>query len=611
MGKILKINLSNREILTENLEEQYAIKLIGGSGLGAKYIHKLTGSETDPLGEENAIIFMSGPLCGTKAFSSNRFEVTTKSPLTGILAESSCGGRWSSKLKSSGYDGIIITGKSEKPIYIWIDNNKVEILNADDIWGLDPIATQEILENKTAKNAQTVCIGPSGEKMVKLSNISTDGPHSRVAGRAGVGAVMGSKKIKAIVVSGNQNFEIYNPDGLNNFYKNHAKDMIEFPKAMTFYGTSNGLEYCNDIGNLPVKNFSKYAFAGASKISGQAMAESILKKNYACGQCLIACGRTVEVSEGKYKTNGAVGGPEYETLGLLGSNLLVDDLKAIAHFNELCNKYGIDTISTGSVIGLAMECYENNLISKSELDSIDLTWGNTDAIEKVIHKIGKNEGIGKLLGEGTRKFAEKIGPPAMDFAIQVKGLEAPAHDPRSKNSHALGFATSNRGACHLQHFCYDFEDGGPTVADMGYPEPVDRYQIEGKPEFVIKFQNLSSMFDSVVCCKFVLFGGVTLNQLTETLNLITGIGIDEKEFLKTGDRIFNLKRMYNIKCGISRKDDTLPPRMLSQKRKHDGKEDILPPLNDMLKEYYKLRKWNESGIPADGKLEDLEISNYI
>jgi len=478
------------------------------------------------------------------------------------------------------------------------------------MWGLDTFDTQLKLKDLTNPTAEIACIGPAGEKLVKYSAIITGGVHARAAARAGCGTVMGSKNLKAIAVSGNKSFEIYDPKGFEKFYKDHSKAMVSETKAVGEYGTTVGVEFFETIGELPIKNWSERRFKDAAKISGQQMAKEILKKRYFCGKCLIGCGRAIEVEKGKYKTNGIIGGPEYETMAMLGSNLLVNDVKVVAKCNELCNRYGIDTITTGSVIAMTMECYEHKLIDKNWLDGIDLKWGNADAIIAIIHKIGKREGIGKLLGEGTVRIAKEIGSYAIEFAIHVKGLEAPAHEPRARNGVGLGYATSNRGACHLQAFTHDFEDGS-SMPDFGYPETMGRFQTEGKAEFVMKFQNLMSMFDSLHVCKFILFGGMTFKPLVEILELVTGFGIDDKEFLKTGERIFNLKRLYNAKCGITRKDDTLPPRFLTQKRGSGEYEDQLPPLGMMLDEYYKLRGWSEIGIPMAEKVKELELSDYI
>jgi aldehyde:ferredoxin oxidoreductase len=421
---------------------------------------------------------------------------------------------------------------------------------------------------------------------------------------------MGSKNLKAIVAYGNLTLEIKEKDKLDKYIKARSKEMVELSKPMGLYGTSNGVEYCEEVGELPIKNWSQRRFEGAKKISGQAMAKKILKGRYFCGSCIIGCGRVIEVTDGPYKTDGRVEGPEYETIGLMGSNLMVDDIEAIARFNTLCNMYGLDTISTGSVIGMIMECYEKKLIDKDFLDGIELEWGNIENIIKIIHKIGKREGCGRLLGEGTKKIAESIGPLSEEFAIQVKGLEAPAHEPRSKNSIALGYATSNRGACHLQAFTHDFDEGMP-LEDIGYPVSLKRFKTEGKADLVVKFQHLMSMFDSLTCCKFVLFGGITVKSLVELLELVTGIQISIKEFLKIGERIFNLKRLYNVNCGISRKDDTLPPRYLTQKRGSGKYEDGLPNLGTMLDEYYNIRVWDETGIPTREKIHSLGLDKYL
>ncbi|MBM3703123.1 MAG: aldehyde ferredoxin oxidoreductase family protein, partial [Actinobacteria bacterium] len=586
-----------------------AKNFIGGCGLGTKYLHKLTDTKTDPLGENNVLVFLIGPLTGTKFFSSNRYDVVTKSPLTGIYAESNSGGKWGGVLKKSGYDGIIISGKSESPVYIWINNKEVKIEDAVDIWGLDDFELDRILKERTTKDAEVACIGPAGERLVKYATISNEGEHARVAGRAGAGTVMGSKNLKAIVVSGNQDFELFDPEGFEKFFKQYSKGMVEGTRGINAYGTSGGVAFCEELGDLPVRNWSWRTFEGTLMITGQYMAETILKKRYYCGQCMIGCGRVIKIEDGKYKTPGLIGGPEYETIGMLGSNLLVGNIQAIARFNELCNRYGIDTITTGSVIGMAMECFEYGLLNKKDLDGIELTWGNEDAIIEIIHKIGKREGIGELLGEGTRAMAKVIGSYADEFAVHVKGLEAPAHDPRGINSVALGYATSARGACHLSAFTHDFE-GGACVPDLGYPEPLNRLETKGKPEYVIKFQNLMNMFDSLTCCKFVLFGGITLKQLTEGLNLITGFEFDENTFLKTGERIFNLKRLYNLQYGITRADDILPPKFLAHKR-DKGENGALPNLGEMLDEYYSLRGWDKLGIPADAKIKELGLDKYI
>ncbi len=609
MGKILRVDLSTEKIDEKDLKRKDVRDFIGGSGLGAKFLYELTGPETDPLGEDNVIIFMTGPLTGTKAFSSDRFEVITKSPLTGIYAESDCGGRWGSTLKRSGYDGIIIRGKAKRPVYLWIHNRVVEIRSAAGIWGLDTFQAQAKLKKKNPQ-AEVACIGPAGERLVKYAAIVTSGVDARVTGRAGCGAVMGAKKLKAIVVSGDRQFSISDQLGLDRFFKKYAKNMVEASQGLRFAGTSGGVPRAEIKGDLPIKNYSERRFKYASKISGQEMARTILKKRYYCGRCVIGCGRIIEIEKGPYKTDGVIGGPEYETIGMMGSNLLIHDIKAIAKFNELCNRYGMDTISTGSVLAMVMECYERGLVSKKDLDGIDLIWGNSKAVITMINKIGRREGVGKLLGEGTKRIAEKIGSYAGEFALHVKGLETPAHDPRALLGLALEYATSNRGACHLQAFSFTHEYDG-TAPEMGFRDPIERFETNRKPELVMKFQHLMSMIDSLHCCKFIIFFGVSLNPLVKALELVTGLNINKKEFLRIGERIFNLKRLYNIRCGITRKDDVLPHRLLMQKRGSGKFEDKLATLGAMLDEYYKLRDWDEIGVPRARKIKELGLTTYV
>ena len=337
------------------------------------------------------------------------------------------------------------------------------------------------------------------------------------------------------------------------------------------------------------------------------MEKNILTSNYHCGKCVIGCGRTIEVLDGQYKIEEGAG-PEYETIGMLGSNLLIDDIKAISKANELCNKYGLDTISTGSIIGFCMEAYERGLIDEKDTDGIKLDWGNEQAVLEIIKKIAFRKGFGNILAEGILEVSKNIGKNSYEFANQVKGLDLPAHDPRAKVSLALGYATSNRGACHVQAFTHDFE-GGASIADLGYPKTLNRFETKGKAKFVADMQNLMSLFDSLHICKFTIFGGMTVEPLVKILNLITGFNFSKKEFLKIGERIFNLKRLYNNREGISRKDDTLPPRILYSPR-GGGSGDNLPAFNEMLRDYYRIRGWDEFGIPKQDTIKRLEIEDY-
>jgi aldehyde:ferredoxin oxidoreductase len=578
---------------------------IGGSGLGARILYDETGFDTDPLGPDNPLIFAVGPLTGTKVFNANRFQVVARSPLTGIYGEANCGGFWGESFKNCGYDALVIRGQSKKPVYLYMDNEAVKLEDAAPLWGQDTFEVDRFFKDRYGKSAEAAVIGPAGENLVEIASIMTDGLHGRAAGRCGMGALMGSKKLKAVVVLGSKKLPVADAEGIKELMRKITPHMNEgVPLVQRQYGTSGGFEFCEAIGNIPVKNWYQGPWPeGAKKISGQSMASSILTRNYHCGRCIIGCGRTVRASGGTYDGM-EIGGPEYETIGLFGSNLLVDDLPAIAKSNELCNRMGLDTISTGGVIGFAMEAFERGIITKKDSDGIKLMWGDGEAVHAMIDKIAHREGLGDLLAGGVRSAAEQLGGVAKEFSVHVKGLEPPAHDPRAKMTAALGFATSNRGACHLQAFSHDFEEG-EVIDDLGSPALTDRFSLIGKAENVYRMQNLMSMLDSLTVCKFVLFGGMTVKPLSEFISHVTGWDYDDTEFMKTGDRLYTLKRMYNVRLGITRKDDVLPPRLLVHRR--GGGTNELPAVNIMLNEYYQYRGWDEFGIPTTERLRELDL----
>lgn len=611
MGKVLRVDLTANEISIQTFSDVVLRKYIGGSGLGAKILYEETYEQTDPLGPENVLIFMTGPLVGTMAPNFGRYEVITKSPLTGAYGEANSGGTWGVYLKRSGYDGIIIKGKAEKPVYLWINNGDVEIKDAAVLWGKDTYETDEILKKEHGPKVVTCSIGQAGENLVRFASIMNDGRHSRAAGRCGVGTVMGSKKLKAIAVAGNMRPHIKNQTEFKESVRNWAPVIRKNTIGLGDYGTPGGMATVEAIGDLPVKNWSKGSFKSAEKISGQAIAETIFTKHYHCAQCVIGCGKTVKIESGPF-AGVEGGGPEYETLGLMGANCLIDDLGAIAKANDLCNRYGLDTISTGGAISFAIEAYEKGIITKEQTGGLELRWGNPESLIGMISKIAFREDIGYLLGEGTRIASKQLGPAAQEFAVHVKGMEFPAHDPRAKYSTALTYATSARGACHLNSFAYEFENGA-ALPELGYPETLDRFTTDGKGKFVAKFQDLMALFDSLTGCKFVIFGlgDQAIATITSWLNYVTGWNMTTEEFLKTGARIVNLKRMYNVGCGLSRKDDIIPPRIFSHKRGEGGAADNLPHLGRMLDEYYQYRGWDEFGIPKSETLKELDLNDMV
>lgn len=606
-GKILRVDLSKGRVETEALDESLAKKFIGGSGLGAKILHDETGPETDPLGPENRLIFMTGPFAATPVITSGRHAVVTKSPLTGIFAESDSGGTWGAFLKRAGFDGIVVSGKSAKPVYLWVSDGKAEIRDAPHLWGKDTYELDPLIRKATKDEAVVASIGPAGEKGVRYASIMNDGQDGRAAGRGGTGAVMGSKNLKAIAVHGSREMEIADPEGLRASLKEISPMVAKNAEGMRKNGTAGGVATFEALGSLPLQNW-KYQGRweqGAAKIAGPTMTEKILTGIYHCEKCVIGCGRRVKIDKGPYAgVEGA--GPEYETIALLGSLCLVDDLEAIAKANELCNRYGMDTISCGAAIAFAMEAYEKGLITTKDTGGIELLWGRGDVVVNLVEKIGKREGLGQLLGEGVRIAAEKIGRNAVEYSLHVKGMEIPGHDPRCYNAGAVSYATSNRGACHLAGFSHTFERV-LSLPEIGVEKPLNRLEVQGKGELAASTQNVMGLFDSLKLCKFILFGGVKLTPITSWYTMVTGVPMDVAEFLKTGERIFNLKRLYNVRCGISRKDDVLPARFLTLQREGEGLTPNLPPLGEILSQYYRVRGWSEEGIPLPEKVKELGL----
>lgn len=601
-GKLLEINLTDSSISVKKLDEDLLIKYLGGSGLGARLLYDLTDGQTAPLGEENVLIFMTGPFTGTKIPTSGRHAVVTKSPLTGIWAEADVGGNWGYELKCAGFDGILIKGKAVKPVYLWISEVGTELRDATHLWGKDTYEVDELIRKETDSQAVISSIGQGGENLVAFASIMTDGKDGRAAGRGGVGAVMGSKYLKAIAVRGKQRVEVKYPERLKQKIKELAPEIVDKTRMFGKYGTSGGVQGHEEMLNFPLKNWAGERWPeGVEKINGIVMEETILKKQYRCKTCIIGCGRDVEITAGPYQgVNGA--GPEYETIGTLGGLCMIDDLEAIAWANELCNRYGIDTISAGSVIAYGMEAFERGILTAEDCDGLQLVFGNEKAMIELIHKIANKEGyLGKLLSKGVRGAAAELGNYAEEFAIHVKGMEFPAHDPRAYNGVALSYATSNRGACHVQGFTHGFEKGF-TMPELGIDQPHPRHSVEGKGEFTAKLQDLMCIFDSIKLCKFVIIGGVKLTDITELFNAVTGLNLTNQDLMRIGERIYNLKRLYNVRCGISRKDDSLPPRILTQKRGPN-----LPPLGKMLNEYYAYRKWDEIGVPTEAKIKELGL----
>ena len=605
-NRLLYINLTAKTSEVQSFPESLLERYIGGAGLGAKILFDGTNPSTDPLGPENLLCFMTGPLTGTQLTGASRHSVVFKSPLSGVWGEASVGGTWGRELKKAGFDGVIFSGRAEKPTYAFIEDGKVELRDAAFVWGKDTYDTDAALRAVTHEAAVVSSIGPAGENLARIAGIFTDGIEGRAAARCGVGAVQGAKNLKAVIVYGTGSVALHDAAGLEAAQKALLTDFVAKTAGLRNFGTAGLVLGCEQTGDFPVKNWRLGSWeAGAAKISGPVMKESITEKNYYCARCVIGCGRHVKVSEGPYApVRGA--GPEYETLGLIGGSCQVDNLEAIAKINELCNRYGLDTIEVGNGIAMAMEAYERGLLSE-EKTGVRLDWGNIDAVVSVVHQMGKGVGLGGILAQGLVRAAAALGLKAEELAMHVKGVALPAHDPRAYTSIALGYATSPRGACHLQALSHAFERG-LTAPDLGFNAPLERFTPVGKAELVMKLQNFMALFDSLCLCKFNTFGGVSLTMLATWYNLATGAAMTPDDMLRAGERIFNLKRLYNVKCGVAGASDTLPHRILHEARGTGGAATNLPDLKLMLPEYYARRGWDRNGVATPETLARLGLS---
>ncbi len=573
-GKTVTIDLSGGKISETKSDSNILRSFIGGRGLGVKLYYDNIDPDIDPLSPENILIFATGPLTGTAAPMSGRHAMVSKSPLTGTIFDSSSGGFFGKELKFAGIDALIIKGKADKPVYISIKNDDIEILNAKELWGKNVKACTDELSSL----GRVVCIGRAGEKLVPLANVMNDYFHA--CGRGGLGAVMGSKKLKAIVVKGDMKPSIADEEGFEKARHEALRILKTGPaasKGLSTYGTSAALNLMNYMKILPARNFRKNEFGGADKISGEFIKEHYDIKSNACYNCTVACKHVIK--------SGALEGyriPEYETLWAYGPDNNNADMDAIIIANRLCNDYGMDTISSGSTIAAYAEIMGNDIKELSVL----------------VEKIGEKEGLGEQLGKGSKALAESHNK---DVAMQVKGLELPGYDPRGVLGMALAYATSNRGGCHLRAYMI-----APEI--LGKPIKVEPKTFSGKAGLVQAFQNATASLDSLVLCIFSSFA-LSEVEFANMLSAATGVDYSTEEFLKCGERIWNLERLFNIGAGFSRKDDTLPERFFES-----GIES--PYLNTgisraefkkVLDEYYCLRGWDEDGVPTREKLKDVGL----
>lgn len=598
VGKVLRVNFSTQEIKVEELNLELAQKYIGARGLGVKTFIDEVDPKVDPLSEDNKLIIATGPLTGAPMPTSGRYMVVTKAPLTGTIAISNSGGKWGVKFKSTGYDMIIMEGKSEKPVYLYIDDETVEIKDAEKYWGMvSSEVTYALTEAHPGTNV--MCIGPAGEKLSPMAAIMND--VDRAAGRGGVGAVMGSKNVKAVVVKGSKKVEVADSELVKKVNADKVNILKNDPVAgggLPTYGTAVLVNIINESGIHPVRNFQESYTEKADLISGEAMTENCLVKKNPCYRCPIACGRWVKLNDGR-----EVGGPEYETLWSFGSDCDIYDLDAINRANELCNEYGLDTISAGATIAAAMELYQRGYIKDEEIeaDGLSLNWGDAEAMVAWTKKMGLREGFGDKLAEGSYRLCESYN--ATQYSMTVKKQELPAYDPRGVKGHGITYAVNNRGGCHIKGYMIN-----PEI--LGVPEKLDRLALEGKPAYAKVFHDLTAVIDSMGLCIFTTFG-LGLPDYTEMYNAVCGDIYTPETLLEAGDRIWTLEKIFNIKAGIDKSQDTLPERLLKDPIVAGPTKGEVHELDILLPEYYSVRGWDENGVPTESTLKKLGLEEYI
>lgn len=613
MGQILRVNLGQGIISKEDLRMDWAKQFLGAAGLGTRYLYDMAPKGTDPLGRENPLIFMTGPLTGTPSASASRYSVVARSPQTGLWGQANSGGTFGPALKRSGYDGIIFEGISPEPVYLRIIDGQAELCDAAHLWGKTVPETEDLLQ-EVNPSLTVACIGPAGENLVRFAAIMNN--KHRAAGRCGLGAVMGSKRLKAIACDGHAAINLADRTRFLQTAQRQREYMDESLLKIGFdtFGTNMIADMVNVRGGYPNRNWQKGTFVAIDEVNAQAITDKILIEGARCFACPVACGRKTEIREGKWQ--GHIGeGPEYETTNTLGSMCGVSDLNAITMANYHCNEYGLDTISTGATIAFAMECYERGLLADAWTGGLPLKFGDADLVVELVEKIALRQGIGDLLAEGSRVMAERVGQGSAHFAMHVKGLELPAYDPRAAKITGLGYVTANRGGDHMTGYVQ-----GPTFIDIPFLI-VDESSIHDpfianpqEVQVLVDMENALATLDATGGCKFM---GIllTAEEIAELIVSATGWDFSVAEFRKTGERIYNLERAFCVREGLRREQEVLPARLM---------EDPLPDgpaegmrldwaTMEMMKDsYYQRRGWDlRTGIPTPEKLQELGLEMLI
>jgi len=604
-GRILRVNLSAGTVVEEEVDLHILRLVIGGAGLGAYYLQRDMDGSIGPFDPGNLLIFATGPFQATALPGSAKWTVCARSPLSNFYGEAAAGGNWGINLKRAGYDAIVISGASDLPVYLLVHDRHAEIRSAADLWGKKTsVALRMIKDEVGGPRTSVALIGPAGEKLIRYACIIVDG-HS-VAGRTGMGAVMGSKKLKAICVVGSSPPGIQQPSELRTLQKTLVPLIQERTKRLHTSGTPGYMAIGESFGDVPTKNWQRGVWPEGNAKLGPSQYKKLLVSPVACAYCPVACHRLVRVDQPtKYRMKGP--GPEYETLAMIGQNCLIDNLAAICKANEICNEYGLDTISAGSSVAFAMECFDRGFLTLADTDGISLEWGNADGMLSLLQTIADRKGLGDILAEGVARGATTIGTETLEFAVTVKGVDLPGHSPRAFWAHALNYATGVRGACHergallLPYF-------GTLIPELGVTRKAEQFTMENVDLLTAKYQDWAAFWNSLVICRFM---GLSFTQMVEALNAITGWGFDVEEAGRTAERILTLQRLVNVKFGVSREHDVLPKRLYEPVNDGPYAGKTLPNIQRVLEAYYKLRGWDTNGVPTLETIQRLGISDIL
>ncbi|HEU0292501.1 MAG TPA: aldehyde ferredoxin oxidoreductase family protein [Anaerolineales bacterium] len=599
MQPILKINLTTRETEEYVIPKQWEKDFLGGASLAARILYEHLTPDLDPLSPDAPLLFLMGPMTGTSGPTTGRFVICGKGPATGLWAESNIGGFWGPALRKAGYDGLWITGKASEPIYLWLNGSRLELRSAAHLWGQNTYTTQDKVKEEVGEKSARVCvIGPAGEKQVLFASIMCD--HGRMAGRTGMGAVMGSKNLKAVAVHGINEIPVFDLLKYKSLRSEANRRLHDDNEATVLreVGTGGAANYAEYLGAMPARYYTQGSFPGVDEVSGAKMTETILVGRSACQGCVIACGRVVKLPKDAMKRKG----PEYETMVGFGANLLNDNLESIVDLGELCDRYGMDTISTSNILGLAFHLYEKGIITPDDTGGIELRWGDVDAIERLVRMIGRREGIGDLLAKGSRSFARHFG--VEEEAVQVNGLEVAYHDPRGVSGMALSYATSPRGACHNQSD-YFFVDWGHSHEEVGITF-FERHAQAEKAANVARHQDWRTVDNAIVMC---IFANVGTQEKVDLINAACGLNWTVLDLMRFGERSWNLKRAINNRMGLTRSNDKLPKALL-EPFPDGGSAGFVPDIEGLLSAYYQYRGWDSAtGKPSRAKLLELGLED--